>query len=59
MSRVLLDHNVPAALRHHLSEHKVRTAYQEAWGQLSNGDLIDRAEAAGYNVLVTCDQSMK
>ena len=29
------------------------------WETLANGDLIDRAELVGYEVLVTTDQSMK
>lgn len=58
MFRVLLDHNVPAPLRRYLSKHAVRTAADEGWGQISNGDLIDRAEAAGFHVLLTCDQNI-
>jgi hypothetical protein len=59
MSRVLLDHNVPAPLRRYLSNHAVTTASEETWGQISNGELISRAEAAGYQVLVTCDQNVQ
>jgi hypothetical protein len=59
MFRILLDHNVPATLRKHLSKHEVRTAAEEGWGQISNGVLISRAEAAGFQVLLTCDQNIK
>jgi hypothetical protein len=59
MFRVLLDHNVPAPLRRHLINHDVRTAAEEAWGQISDGDLISRAEAADFEVLLTCDQNIQ
>ena len=29
------------------------------WETLGNGDLIDRAEQEGYEVLITTDQSMR
>ncbi len=29
------------------------------WDRLANGELIDRAERQGYEVLVTTDQSMR
>jgi hypothetical protein len=36
----------------------VRTAYRMGWADLSNGELMDAAEAAGIGVLVTCDQNV-
>jgi|SRR5579885_1711757 hypothetical protein len=59
MFRVLLDHNVPAKLRTFLTPHYVRTAAEEGWGQLPDNDLIRRAEAAAFDVLVTCDQNIE
>jgi hypothetical protein len=37
----------------------VTTVYELAWSTLQNGALISQAETAGFNVLVTTDQSLK
>ena len=55
---VLLDQNVPIGVRGILAGHDVRTAYQMGWADLSNGELINAAEAVGIAVLVTCDQNI-
>jgi hypothetical protein len=55
---VLLDQNVPIGVRRILTNHDVRTAYRMGWADLSNGELIDAAQAAGIAVLVTCDQNI-
>jgi hypothetical protein len=57
--RVLFDKNVPYPLRRHLTDYQVKTAEEEGWGQISNGDLILRAEQAGYQILLTCDQNVR
>ena len=59
MLRVLFDKNVPYPLRRHLIDYQVRTAEDEGWGQISNGDLIGRAEEAGYQIMLTCDQNIQ
>ena len=55
---VLLGQNVPIGVRRILTNHDVRTAYRMGWADLSNGELIDAAQAAGIAVLVTCDQNI-
>lgn len=37
----------------------VRTAAQEGWSQLQNGDLLNAAEAAGFDALLTTDKNMR
>ena len=59
MLRVLFDKNVPYLLRRHLAGYQVQTADDEGWGQVSNGDLIDLAEKAGYQIMLTCDQNIQ
>jgi len=59
MRRVLFDKNVPYPLRRHLSNFEVKTAEEERWGQIENGELIERAEQADYQILVTCDQNVR
>ena len=57
--RVLLDEQLPRQLGPHLIGHQVRTVQQQSWAGLKNGELLDRAEAAGFAVLVTGDQSLE
>lgn len=57
--RVLFDKNVPYPLRRYLSEHLVRVAEDLGWGQLNNGDLLNRAEAGGIELMVTADQNIR
>ena len=57
--RVLFDQATPVPLRRFLEGHVVRTAAQEEWDRLGNGELLDAAEAAGFDVLVTTDKNMR
>ena len=56
--RILLDQNTPAPLRYALLGHQVETAFERGWSELSNGKLIAEAESAGFDVLITSDQSI-
>ena len=56
--RVLLDENLPQKLRLHISGHTAITTAYQGWAGLSNGALIDAAEKAGFDVLVTADQGV-
>jgi predicted nuclease of predicted toxin-antitoxin system len=57
--RILLDHNVPAPLRYWLIGHHVDTAYELGWAEVGNGQLLRCAEAAGFDVMITTDQSIR
>lgn len=57
--RILLDHNVPAPLRYWLIGHRVETAYERGWAELTNGDLLGSAEKAGFDVLITTDKGIR
>jgi predicted nuclease of predicted toxin-antitoxin system len=57
--RVLFDQATPVQIRRFLVGHSVRTAAQQAWDRFRNGDLLTVAERAGFDVLVTPDQSMR
>lgn len=37
----------------------METAFERGWSQLRNSALLDRAEADGYQLLVTTDQSLR
>jgi predicted nuclease of predicted toxin-antitoxin system len=54
--RVLLDSCLPVPLRHHIAGHEVETAAFRGWSGLDNGELIQAASDAGFDVLVTVDQ---
>lgn len=57
--KILFDQGTPVPLRRHLAEHTVKTAYEEGWSNLSNGDLLNAAEVAGYQLFVTTDQNLR
>jgi hypothetical protein len=58
--RILFDKNVPVGVRGVLAKHEVRTVGDMNWPpQLENGELLDAAEAAAFDVLVTSDQSIR
>ena len=54
--KMLLDNNVPRLLRNNLPGHQVEVAVQFGWHTLSNGELLDRAESEGFQLLITADQ---
>ena len=57
--RILFDNGTPRQLRRQLFGHDVEEARERGWDALSNGDLLDRAEEAGYEVLITTDQDIR
>ena len=57
--RILLDEQLPRQLARYLVSHDVRTVQQEAWAGLKNGELLTRAEAAGFSVFLTGDQNLE
>ena len=56
---VLFDQATPVPLRPFLTDHTVRTAAEQRWSTLENGALLNAAEAAGFDVLVTTDKNMR
>jgi hypothetical protein len=42
-----------------LSEHTVSTAQSKGWDTLSNGALLNAAEAAGFELLLTTDRRIR
>jgi hypothetical protein len=56
--RVLFDQATPVPIRTFLIGHTVRTAAQEHWDTLQNGDLLTAAEHAGFEVFLTTDKNI-
>lgn len=55
--RILFDQGTPVPLRQALSGHTVRTAHEEGWSALGNGELLDLAERE-FELLITTDQNL-
>lgn len=55
---VLFDKNVPYGTRHFLNNHQVQTVDDRGWARINNGELLQTAEAAGFEVVVTADQNI-
>ena len=57
--KILFDVNTPAPLARFLRGHRVTRADELGWQGLENGALLDAAEEAGFDVLLTCDQNLR
>jgi predicted DNA-binding helix-hairpin-helix protein len=57
--RILFDHGTPRGIARALPEHTVLTAYAQGWDQLNNGALLQAAEDATMDVLLTTDQRIR
>jgi hypothetical protein len=55
---VLFDQGTPVPIRPFLKEHTVQTTSERGWDTLQNGELLKAAEAAGFDVLVTREQTV-
>ena len=56
---VLFDNGVPAPLRYALKGHTVVESIERGWDRLTNGELLEVAEGAGFEVLLTTDKNMR
>jgi hypothetical protein len=56
---VLFDQSTPAPLRYALKAHVVVDAIERGWERLENGALLDAAEAAAFEILVTADKNIR
>src|SRR5271170_2243597 len=56
---ILFDQATPVPIRPYLKGHAVRTAAQQGWEKLKNGDLLTAAEEAGFDLLLTTDKNMR
>jgi predicted nuclease of predicted toxin-antitoxin system len=59
--RVLLDEQLPRQLARELTGHghDVSTVQQQGWAGITNGELLRRAAAQGFEVLLTADQNLE
>ena len=55
----LFDNGTPRTLaRFLIDHHTVTEARARGWEELENGELLNEAEAAGFEVLVTTDKNL-
>lgn len=57
--RILLDECVPRPLARELTGHDVSTVTQMGWSGKKNGELLVLMAKAGFEVLLTTDQSLR
>ena len=57
--KILFDANTPAPLARFLRGHEVVRADELGWQGLENGALLDAAEQARFDLLLTCDQNVR
>ena len=57
--RVLLDEQLPRHLTREIRDHEVNTVQKEGWAGRKNGELLELAANAGYEVFVTADRNLE
>jgi len=57
--RIVLDECVPVQVRNALAGHDVSTARALGWGGISNGDLLELAEANGFDLFIIADKNLR
>lgn len=57
--RVLFDNGTPRGVAAALKDHLVEEARARGWDTLRNGELLDAAELAGFEVFVTTDRNLR
>lgn len=56
---ILFDHGTPKGIARALAGHTIITAQARGWDRLSNGALLDAAEAAALDLLLTTDRRIR
>ena len=56
---ILFDHGTPKGLIPALAGHAIHTAQSRGWDTLSNGALLNAAEDAGFELLLTTDRRIR
>ena len=56
---VLFDRSTLSGIARALVGHTVGDARERGWDQVSNGDLLNATEAAGFQVLLTTDKNIQ
>jgi hypothetical protein len=57
--RILFDNGTPKPIAVCLTGHEITYTRQIGWHEMENGELIEQAEAAGYEVLLSTDKNIR
>jgi hypothetical protein len=57
--KILFDNGTPKPIARSLAGHEVSYARQIGWHELENGELIERAEQAGFELLLSTDKNIQ
>jgi hypothetical protein len=57
--KILFDNGAPNPMARSLIGHEVTFARKIGWHELENGELIQRAEEAGYEILLSTDKNIR
>ena len=57
--KILFDNGAPNPIARSLIGHEVTFARQIGWEELENGELIERAEEMGFEVLLSTDKNIR
>jgi hypothetical protein len=57
--KILFDNGTPKPIAACLTGHEVTYARQIGWHELENGELIQQAEEAGYEVILSTDKNIR
>jgi len=56
---ILFDNSTPRGIARELRGHTVKESRELGWDKLDNGDLLDAAEAAGFDLFLTTDKNLR
>lgn len=56
--KIILDENIPKALKRYLSSYEVTTVQEQGWAGIKNGELIARIDDI-YDVFITSDKNLR
>jgi hypothetical protein len=57
--KILFDNGTPKPIARCLTGHEVTFARRIGWHEMENGELIEQAEQAGYEVLLSTDKNIR
>jgi hypothetical protein len=57
--KIFFDNGTPKPIARCLTDHEITYARQIGWHELENGELIQKAEEAGYEVLLSTDKNIR
>jgi predicted nuclease of predicted toxin-antitoxin system len=57
--KILFDNGTPKPIARYLTGHEITYARRIGWHELGNGELIQQAEEAGYEVLLSTDKNIR